>query len=614
MRTEHADAARDALVQVLASVPLPLVVSDATTGTIVHANDAYLELIERDRETVIGATGTSLAILEDPTIRDGLIAELRTNDTLVDRRLAIKTPRGATKHVSISVRRFDFDGRPCFLTTMLDITEKRATIARLEESEQRFRAAFDAAATGMALVAPDGRWLRVNRSVCQMLGYDAETLLAMTFQMVTHPDDVDIDLSQVRRMLAGEIDYFELEKRYRHALGHIVWARLSVALVRDDAGAPLYFVSQMQDVSEAKRVEDALRASETLARAELRARLESERRFRAIFDHTFQFTGLLAPDGSVLETNATALAFAGLTRDQVIGKLLWEAPWWRAETTPRIRDAVGRAAAGEFVRFEVEVLGAGDTTMVIDFSLKPLLDELGRVAMLIPEGRDVTDIKRAERRLEASLEEKEILLKEIHHRVKNNMQVVSSLLQLQSRYTKDPEATAMFRESQDRIRSMALIHEKLYKTKDLSRVDFADYLHTLGEMMSRSYGGTRAGVRIVVEASPAHLGVDTAIPVGLILNELVTNAMKHAFTESMSGSVTIRFSGEGERRYQLVLEDDGIGLPSTFSLEADTTLGLRLLRILTEQVDGTLTFTPKARGSSFRLGFTDASRETSSPR
>jgi two-component sensor histidine kinase len=154
---------------------------------------------------------------------------------------------------------------------------------------------------------------------------------------------------------------------------------------------------------------------------------------------------------------------------------------------------------------------------------------------------------------------------------------------------------------------MALIHEKLYKTKDLSRVDFADYLLTLGDMMSRSYGGTRASVRIAVDADPAWLAVDTAIPVGLILNELVTNSMKHAFSEGDSGTVSITFRDLGETRYKLEVDDDGDGLPSSFSIESDSSLGLRLLRILTGQVEGDLVFVGKTRGSRFALTFKDVS-------
>jgi PAS domain S-box-containing protein/diguanylate cyclase (GGDEF)-like protein len=145
---------------------------------------------------------------------------------------------------------------------MLDITERRRVEAALRESEQRFRRSFDDAAIGMALVGRDGRWLQVNRSLCEMVGYPEEELLKKTFQDITHPDDLEKDLEQVRRLLAGEIRTYQMEKRYFHRDGHVVWILLSVSMVHDEEGEPLYFVSQIQDISERKRAEQKIRDAE----------------------------------------------------------------------------------------------------------------------------------------------------------------------------------------------------------------------------------------------------------------------------------------------------------------------------------------------------------------
>ena len=142
---------------------------------------------------------------------------------------------------------------------MVDITERKEAEEALKESEQRFRRSFEDAAIGMALVATDGQWLRVNRSLCELVGYPEKDLLNKTFQDITHPDDLDTDLGYVQRMLAGEIETYQMEKRYIHKEGHVVWILLSVSLVHDEEGVPLYFVSQMQDITERKRLEDELR-------------------------------------------------------------------------------------------------------------------------------------------------------------------------------------------------------------------------------------------------------------------------------------------------------------------------------------------------------------------
>ncbi|ARV59818.1 hypothetical protein BZZ01_15335 [Nostocales cyanobacterium HT-58-2] len=266
-----------------------------------------------------------------------------------------------------------------------ELKERKRTESLLLESEERFRAAFENAAIGMALVAPDGRWLRVNRSLCEIVGYSEAELLATTFQAITHPDDLDTDLDYVRQLLNDEIRYCELEKRYLHKLGHIVWILLSVSLVRDTEGKPLYFIGQIQDITKRKQAEQDLR--------------DSERRFRAIFDQTFQFVGLLKPDGTLLEANQTILDFGGISHADIVGRPFWEARWWRISTATQnqLKDAIARAATGEFVRYEVDVLGQGDTVATIDFSLKPVLDEAGNVILLIPEGRDISERKQVEK-------------------------------------------------------------------------------------------------------------------------------------------------------------------------------------------------------------------------
>ncbi|RMH52106.1 MAG: PAS domain S-box protein [Bacteroidetes bacterium] len=273
---------------------------------------------------------------------------------------------------------------------------RRQVEAALRESEERFRQAFDFAAIGMALVGPDGRWLKVNRAVCDLLGYTEDELLRIDFQTITHPDDLEADLDLVRQMLDGTIQTYQMEKRYFHKNGAIVWALLSVSLVRDHDGTPLYFISQIQDITERKQAEAALK--------------ESERRFRAIFNSTFQFIGLMAPGGTMLEANETLLTFTGLAPEQIIGKPLQEIPWWPPEMRERIREAVAQAGRGTFVRFDLEVHGAHGRREIIDFSINPVRDENGRVVLLIPEGRVISEVVAVRKHLERAHRFTEALL------------------------------------------------------------------------------------------------------------------------------------------------------------------------------------------------------------
>ena len=216
--------------------------------------------------------------------------------------------------------------------------------------------------------------------------------------------------------------------------------------------------------------------------------------------------------------------------------------------------------------------------------------------------RDMTGQKLAEERIRVSLSEKESLLKEIHHRVKNNMQVVSSLLQLQSGYTQDPQALAMFEESRDRIRSMALIHEKLYQTKDLAHIDFSEYIPSLVNMIFATQKARSSVIRSQISVGAVSFGVDLAIPLGLVINELVSNCLKHAFNGRDSGTVNIELQNYGIYEYSLVVCDDGVGLPPGFDIDSTSSLGLKLVRILAEQIGGELTVANR-NGSYFQINF-----------
>jgi two-component sensor histidine kinase len=211
-------------------------------------------------------------------------------------------------------------------------------------------------------------------------------------------------------------------------------------------------------------------------------------------------------------------------------------------------------------------------------------------------------VLRSEEAIRASLREKETLLKEIHHRVKNNLQVIASLLRLQSRYLKDERDRAMFEESQNRVHSISLVHEKLYRANDLARIDFCDYLLTLTRGLADGWSGTGVPVQIIVKAEGVHLGVDTAIPCGLIVTELVTNALKHAFANAASGEICIDAVAGPENWLELTVKDNGVGMPENLDFRRSGSLGLELVSSLVRQLGATVEIKRNA-GTSFRIGF-----------
>lgn len=224
--------------------------------------------------------------------------------------------------------------------------------------------------------------------------------------------------------------------------------------------------------------------------------------------------------------------------------------------------------------------------------------------------QDISARKRAEEQLRNSLQEKEVLLREIHHRVKNNLQVIASLLHVQSKKVEDEHAKRLFAESQDRIRSMAFIHERLYQSEDLSQVNFSAYLDRLTEHLYRSHGVALRDVTCQLESEDAILAVDRAIPAGLIVNELVSNALEHAFPDDHGGRITVAFTTDDDTGC-LRIADNGVGLDEPDVLDREKTLGLRLVRGLVRQLRGDMTINSD-HGLTFTITFplTDEEPET----
>jgi two-component sensor histidine kinase len=205
----------------------------------------------------------------------------------------------------------------------------------------------------------------------------------------------------------------------------------------------------------------------------------------------------------------------------------------------------------------------------------------------------------AEEKLKASLNEKTMLLKEIHHRVKNNLQIIVSLLNLQSRSVKDDSVLATIRESQNRVKAMALVHEKLYRAEDISHIDLSDYIRFLGTGLFQFYDARSRGIRFTLDAPDVRVDINTAIPLGLILNELISNALKYAFPKGKGGEISVSIRRE-EKTLTVIVRDDGIGIPPDFDWQNAPSLGLRLVNSLVDQLDGTVEL-DRASGTKFTM-------------
>lgn len=302
--------------------------------------------------------------------------------------------------------------------------------------------------------------------------------------------------------------------------------------------------------------------------------------------------------GNVTRTNGAAATLLGYGGDALVGTGIENILAQRTVSSVRGVDLRAIESAGSV---ELGCRRADGREIPVLFSASVLTDPDGQDLGFVCIARDITKLKDAENQMRASLNEKEVLLKEIHHRVKNNMQVISSLLNLQGKQIRDEQARSIFHDSQNRVKSMALIHESLYQTDDLSHIDFAEYLRKLITHISRSYQTQAENIKMKVNIGDIALGVDMAVPCGLIINELISNSLKHAFPAGRGGEILIDLTAR-DGGYKLTLSDDGIGLPKDLDIERAKSLGLKLVRTLTEQLRGEFSCT-NGHGTKFEISF-----------
>lgn len=231
----------------------------------------------------------------------------------------------------------------------------------------------------------------------------------------------------------------------------------------------------------------------------------------------------------------------------------------------------------------------------------PLSDDKGEFSGAVYITRDITELKNVENQLKSSLEEKEVLLREIHHRVKNNMQIISSLLNLQSRHLTDKRTVNILKESRNRVKSMAMVHEELYRSNDLSKIDFAEYIQRLLLGLFSSYGVDYDHISPEVNVENILLDIGTAVPCGLIISELVSNSLKHAFLNKNNGKISIKFD-LNRSKHVLIVADNGTGFPEDIDFKNTKTLGLQLVNTLVKQLHGSIAIS-RENGTSFKIIF-----------
>jgi PAS domain S-box-containing protein len=454
----------------------------------------------------------------------------------------------------------------------------------MKQLDQSFQAFLEAAPDAIVVVNREGVIVGINGLTEDMFGYSRDELLDRRMEILV-PERFR------EHHVTDRSSYSQAPRTRPMGLDRELWGRrksgqeflVQISLSPFTSAGETFVISIIRDV--------------TTQRA-------AEARFRALLESAPDGIVVVDAQGTIVIVNSQTERLFGYTRQELIGQAVemlvpdsvrggHDRHRLKYAADPKLRPmGAGRALSGrtkDGQEFPVEI------------SLSPLVTDQGRLVMSII--RDITERRRAEEIIQASLREKEALLREIHHRVKNNLQVTSSLLRLQAAAIDDAATREMFEESENRIRSMALVHEKLYQSTNLSRIDFADYIRSLGDLLFRSSAINPANVTLKVTGRETFLSIDIAVPCGLIINELLSNALKHAFPHDRRGEIRVHLDQLANGWNSVSVRDDGIGLPAAFDVSTTGTLGLQLVHGLVQQIDGEILIEERRPGAGFLISF-----------
>jgi PAS domain S-box-containing protein len=537
---------------------------------------------DREREWTVSELEFVKAIADHCAIaihRARLYQQLQTE--LAERKQAETALQKLNEELEVKVEERTFVLKQLNQQLLFEIAERNQAQKALQKSEEQFRSLSACSPVGIFLSDVNGRCTYINPRTQAIAGFSFtfEESLQEGWTEFVHPEDRERVFAEWSTYAQSGHEYSN-EFRFQTPKRNVSWVHVRSSPMFSDKGELIGHVGTIEDITERKQAEDVLRSQ--------LASVEAATDGIAILNHEGEFIYL---------NNSYVKIFGYSSASELIGKT-WRELYFQKEIKHFEHHVFPSLLQNKKWQGEATAKKQDGTTFAQEVSLTSIEGE-----GLICVCRDITERKWAEEQLKASLKEKEVLLKEIHHRVKNNLQIISSLLKLQSGYIKDEEAFNLFTDIYNRVRSMAILHEQLYQSEDLSRIKAKEYICKLVENLSRSYGVSSTHVSIQVEVDDIELDIDTSISCGLIVNELITNSFKYAFLGMEYGEIFIKLLQNKDMDITLVISDTGIGLSPEFNIHKVDSLGLQLVSNLIEKLEGNLEI-DCSLGTSFKIIFT----------
>lgn len=453
-----------------------------------------------------------------------------------------------------------------------DIDDRKKSAQKFKDTEEKFSKAFHSNVVAMNITDDKGRYIDVNDSFCHLTGFERDELLGHTageLNIVDSPKIKEILSEASTNTIKGKESFITTKSGKKHVIRSEVQ--------QFETNNQKMFISSIEEITRQKKVEIALE--------------KERRRFFDVLETMPVMVCILDPDYNIIYANQSFKAKFGESH----GRPCYEYCFGLEEPCD-FCEVFTVLETGQPHHWEVS---APDGT-AIEVHDYPYTDYDGS-PLVLEVDIDVTEYREAQNSLSDALNEKKILIREIHHRVKNNMQIIASLLNLQKSFVDDQNTNNVLKESQNRIKSMAMVHERLYQSPDLTHINISEYIGKLVVDLFYSYSIFDDQVTVTLEIDDLNLNVETAIPCGLLINEIVSNSLKYAFPESRKGNLSISLKAR-DKWNELIISDDGVGFPEELDFKNTTTLGLQLVNNLVEQLEGEIIL-DRSQSTSFKIRF-----------
>ena len=495
-----------------------------------------------------------------------------------------RTKDGSVFPVEVTTNYLEFQGNEYNCAFARDITERKQAEEKLAQHKTLLEMTFRCVPDALVLTNTNREIIMSNVALTRIFGYEIDEVLGKKTVMFYENQDEYERQGRTRFNLRAEAKHAPYVVNYRTKNGKVFPGETAGTVITGNNGEVLAFLGVIRDITERRQAEESLR--------------ESESRLRAIYEAAHDAILVVDPATvCIVEANTTAARLLGYTKEELLG-LSCEVI--HPKEMHQLRAIISKTlSCGGTLSDELTCRAKDGHRVPVEIAFSNLRYQ-GQVLVLAMI-RDITERRQSERTIKASLYEKDFLVKEIQHRVKNNLQLIDALLELQRGTIADPQAIRAFHELHLRIHAMALVHDQLYQARDLSKVNLKTYLSQLVDATFRSHGVPRDRIVLNFHIQPRTLPLDTAMACGLLVSECISNALKHAFPPDRSGAIEVTMRRLGSQKISLTVRDNGLGMPKT--LDTSATLGMQLIKTVAErQLQGTLRFR-RRHGTSISMVF-----------